>query len=184
MSIVLKNIDFTLDPSSISLAIKEVKDFRKQLEECIQELAAYLVSYGQEIARIELIEMDANFTGALIDEGILGFYDRQTHSGVIYSDKPYAMFVEFGTGFIGEISPHHPMEGETVGWAHDVNEHGIKGWWYPAPWGWWIPKKGKHAGTRMAWTQGMPSRPFMYNTLRQLEEIAEREGIEFFRNIV
>lgn len=182
MSVVLRSIDMTLTPASIGNAIKELSDFKSQLEQCLSELVGYLVSYGQEVARIELVEMEAEFTGALIEEGILGFYNKDEHCGVIYSDKPYAMFVEFGTGFAGLTAPHHPMEGE-VGWAHDVNNHAGVGWWYPAPWGLWIPKEGKHAGERMAWTMGMRSRPFMYNTLRELERIAESKGIDFFRNI-
>ena len=181
MSVHLKTISMTLDEASIDNAIKELADFRKQLEECLSELAKYLTDYGQEIARINLIEMDADFTGALIEEGIQGFYDNQSHSGVIYTDKPYAMFVEFGTGFVGEMSEHHPLQGSEIGWVHDVNDHGVDGWWYPAEWGWWIPTEGKRAGQRMAWTNGMPSRPFMDNTLRELEQIAEREGIDFFR---
>lgn len=183
MSVTLKNIDMSLSPASIDAAIKEIEDFQKELEERLSELASYLTSYGQEIARIQLVEMRAEFTGELIDEGILGYYDKQSHSGVIYTDKPYAMFVEFGTGFVGEMSEHHPLQGEAVGWVHDVNEHGPSGWWYPAPWGLWIPKKGKHKGQRMAWTAGMPSRPFMYNTMRELEKIAEKEGIDFFTSI-
>lgn len=179
MSVTLKNIDMTLDAESIAQAIKEVNDCKKQLQECLAELARYLTDYGQYVAKMELIAMDAEFTGALIDEGIKGFYDKGKHCGVIYSDKPYAMFVEFGTGFTGSVNSQHPLHGE-VGWEHDVNEHGIDGWWYPAPWGYWIPKEGKYAGQRMAWTNGMPSRPFMYNTLRELERIAEAEGIEFF----
>lgn len=183
MSVTLKTIEMTLDPASIDNAIHEVEDFRKQLEECLSELAKYLVDYGQYIAQLQLIEMDANFTGALIDEGIRGWYHKDQHCGVIYTNKPYAMFVEFGTGFVGEVSEHHPVQGEAVGWVHDVNEHGINGWWYPAPWGWWIPSEGKYAGKKMAWTNGMPSRPFMYNTLRELEKIAEEEGIDFFRTM-
>lgn len=181
MSYTLKNIDMSLSPESIDEAIEEIKKFRKELEDRLSELAEYLTSYGQEIARMQLVEMDAEFTGALMDEGILGYYDKDKHCGVIYTDKPYAMYVEFGTGYVGEMSPHHPLQGNGVGWVHDINEHGWQGWWYPAPWGWWIPKEGKHKGQPMAWTNGMPSRPFMYNTLRELEQIAEREGIEFFR---
>ena len=179
----LKHIDMTLDPASIERAIQEVEDFRKQLEECLAELAQYLIDYGQEIVRINLVDMDAAFTGDLIDNGIHGFYNRDQHCGAIYTNHWYAMFVEFGTGYIGEVSEQHPLHGE-VGWDHDVNSHGPDGWWYPAPWGWWIPKEGPHAGNRMAWTNGMPARPFMYNALRELERIAEAEGIDFFSGIM
>ena len=168
MSVVLKNIEFSLSEMSIENAISELQRFREDLVDRLSELAQYLISYGQEIARMQLVEMDAQFTGELIEEGIHGIYYKEQHCGAIYTDKWYAMFVEFGTGFVGEINPHHPLEGSEIGWVHDVNEHGPGGWWYPAPWGWWIPSKGKYKGQPMAWSQGMPARPFMYNTLREL----------------
>lgn len=179
MARLLKTITMTLDPASIDQAIKEIYDAKKQLEECLSELAKYLTDYGQEIARMELVAMDAEFTGELIDNGILGFYNEEEHCGAVYTDKWYAMYVEFGTGFEGDVNPHHPLQ-KKVGWAHDVHGHGSKGWWYPAPWGWWIPKKGPNAGKDMAWTRGMAARPFMYNTLIELERIARKEGIDFF----
>lgn len=178
MSVLLKSIDVTLD--EIDLAIKQIEDFQKQLEECMAELAQHLVEYGQEVARINLIEMDAVFSGELVENGIHGFYHKDQHCGAIYTDKWYAMYVEFGTGYVGENNPDHPLH-KTIGWKHDVHHHGAKGWWYPAPWGLWIPKYGPHKGEKMAWTQGMPSRPFMYNTMRELEMIAEKNGIDFFR---
>ena len=180
MSRTLKNIDMSLSPESIDAAIAEVKKFQKELEEQLSELARYLTNYGQYEASMQLVAMDAYFTGELSSEGIQAYYDKEHHCGVIYTDKPYAMYVEFGTGFVGEMSEHHPLQGTEIGWVHDINEHGPKGWWYPAPWGWWIPETGKHAGESMAWTDGMPSRPFMYNTLRTLERLAEEKGIDFF----
>ena len=182
MSTLLKSIDMTLDPASIANAISEINDFRNQLKERLSELAEYIVDYGQEIVRMNVVDMDAVFTGELADNGIHGFYHKEKHCGAIYTDKWYAMFVEFGTGFVGEVSEQHPLRGE-VGWKHDIKGHGEDGWWYPAPWGWWIPKQGTHAGKKMAWTNGMPSRPFMYNALRELEQIAETEGIDFFQGM-
>ena len=180
MSRLLKSITMTLDPESIENAIMEIEDAKAQLTECMEELIKYLIARGQEIARVNVVSMDAVFTGELAASGIHGIYFNSERCGVVYTDKWYAIYVEFGTGIVGKNSGSHPMAG-AFGWQHDVNGHGANGWWYPAEWGYWIPKKGTHAGQTMAWTAGMPVRPFMYNTLRELEEIAEREGIEFFR---
>lgn len=74
----------------------------------------------------------------------------------------YAVFVEFGTGVMGEESPH-PKAGEE-GWEYDVGGHGDSGWWYPTVEGDPNPtKKLTKQGSWVAWTAGMASRPFMYS---------------------
>ena len=179
MKKVLKTISFGLSTDSIDLALREIADFQKQLEECMMELIKYLVAYGQEVAKMNVYQMDAVFTGELADNGISGFYDTEKRCGVVYTDKPYAIFVEYGTGIVGAEGPKYPGK-KADGYEYDYHDHGHSGWWYPAEWGWWIPKEGKHAGELMAWTKGMPSRPFMYNTFRELERIAKEKGIDFF----
>ena len=63
--------------------------------------------------------------------------------------------MEYGTGVRGKNSPHpKPPEG----WIYDVNEHGEEGWWYMGDDG------------ELHWTRGMPSRPFMYDTAKELRE--------------
>ena len=177
---VLKTINMDLSAKSIQNAIREVEKFRKDLQNMCQELAQRLTAEGAEIARMQVVSMDAWFTGEL-EASIQGVYFAEEHCGVIYTDCPHALFVEFGTGIVGESGPQHPWNSEYE-WEHDTNGHGINGWWYPAPWGWWVPKKGKHAGETMAWTDGMVSRPFMYNTMVWIREAAEREGIRMFRD--
>jgi len=176
---ILKTINMDLSTKSIENAIREIRKFRKDLERMCEDLAKKLTMQGVEIAKMQVVSMDAWFTGEL-EESIQGVYFAEEHCGVIYTDCPHALFVEFGTGYAGEQGTQHPWHSDYE-WQHDVNEHGAKGWWYPAPFGWWVPKKGKHAGETMAWTQGMVSRPFMYNTMRWIEEAAEREGIRMFR---
>ena len=75
----------------------------------------------------------------------------------------YAVFVEYGTGIIGSQN-QHPNPARD-GWIYDVNKHGENGWWYPS--NSQDPNKNKYItedGTILAWTQGMRSRPFMYDT--------------------
>lgn len=173
--IILKNIEFTLDAKSIDKAIKEVNDLKNVLSVALSKLAERLTEDGQEMVRMTIAEMDAVDTGYMMADSIIGHYGPETHTGVIYSDAPYAIYVEFGTGYVGAVSEKHPMH-DTVGWEHDINSHGPEGWWYESGRGWWTPKKGRYAGKTMAWTAGMPARPFMYETLRELEIKAEKEG--------
>ena len=79
----------------------------------------------------------------------------------IYTACPWAKFVEFGTGIVGSENSH--PDTSIVGWKYDTNNHGEKGWHYFKDGAW-------------HWTQGMPSRPFMYNTaseLRSMNTIAD-----------
>lgn len=78
----------------------------------------------------------------------------------------YAMFIEYGTGVVGESSPH-PWASK-YGWEYDVNEHGESGWWYPTSKEDNNPTKyfSESSGIWKAWTRGQASRPFMYDTWR------------------
>jgi len=72
----------------------------------------------------------------------------------------YAMFVEYGTGIVGSENPH-----PTGRWNYDVNSHGESGWWYPTDSSDPNPsKKMNKNGNMVAWTKGVPSRPFLYDT--------------------
>lgn len=186
---VLKNISFSLSRSSIGNAIKEVKDLQKKLGPAIGELIRELSEKGVEIAQIEIASMGAVGTSALLDS-ISSRFDSGERVGQVFTMLDYAVFVEYGTGIVGENSPHPgindndwidvpgiTVNGETYD-TYNQNEHGSKGWWYPSPTGWYTPKDGvtNEEGLALAWTMGMPSRPFMYNTMRELEIYAEEMG--------
>lgn len=158
----------TLDKASIENAIKEVQLFESKLKPAMQCLIEYLASKGVEIAKAELIFFDdPPYQTGDLQNSIQ--YRMEGENGIItageglvdgYGAGSYAVYVEYGTGIYGA----------------DINNHGFEGWWYPAPWGWWTPKKGKHAGETMAWTVGMPARPFMGRTLLDLEDEARVSG--------
>ena len=168
--LVLKNITFTLDPKSIQRAVNQIKAVEKGLVKGLQELAKTLIEHGVVVAKMYVAQWGAIDSGTLVDS-IDGEYNESDHSGRIWTDCNYAVYVEFGTGIVGESMPH-PLSAE-LGVSYDKNGHGDAGWWYPSEEGWYQPKDG---GPLMAWTKGMPSRPFMYDTLRNLERIAEEEG--------
>lgn len=168
MGYTLLNIKMTLDPGSVANALREIQLFESRLKPAMDCLITYLAEKGVEIARAELIFFDdpAYQTGAL-SESVT--YHIENGDGVVtageglmdgYGTGSYAIYVEYGTGIFGA----------------DINNHGLNGWWYPAPWGWWTPATGKHAGEKMAWTLGMPPRPFMQNTLHDLEDEARVNG--------
>lgn len=80
------------------------------------------------------------------------------------SSSGYASFVEYGTGIIGSTNPHPKVPDD---WEYDVNNHGMSGWWYPTTESDPNPTKTKTKnGNFIAFTRGIPSRPFMYDTWR------------------
>lgn len=175
---VLKNISFTLTEGSLQDAIDEVNKLKDDLSEALAELARFITEEkGVEFAKMQIAQFPAIDTGELYNS-ITGTYNKSDHSGTIYSGAYYAVYVEFGTGIIGDANPH--PQAQVHGWEYDINGHGNAGWLYPEKDGpesnAWAPGGQKAAGVNMRWTRGMPARPFMYNTLRDLEREVEKEG--------
>lgn len=158
--IVLKNIDMTLDRASIAHAIQAIKDFRNQLSSAMTHLIETLTERGVEIARAELIMFwnPAYDSGALSES--LQAVMLNDKEGIITTGVMYAVFVEYGTGVVGSIQSHP----EPNGYDYDIHGHGVDGWVY------------RGSDGQFHWTAGMPARPFMYNTLRDLQEEAEAIG--------
>ena len=125
MSKILRHIDIDLTPESIKHAIHEIELLEKQLEEQMLDLVQALVSEGIEIAKMQVISMDALWTGYL-EQSIQGVFFREEGCGVIFSDVPQAMYVEYGTGIEGVITPY---EGDLKGYEPDAMKHGSNGWW-------------------------------------------------------
>ena len=163
MSQILKTININLFQSGeLGKASKAVVEFEKELKDGLYGLCETLLDEGVLVAKMEIMEMPAVDTGELLDSIEHGVFDRKSGFGIIKATAYYAIFVEYGTGMIGAMNPH-PEAGE-AGWDYDVNGRGEKGWIY---YGWDFKKH---------WTRGMPSRPFMYNTMMTLKDLAEQEG--------
>ena len=183
--IVLKNITFTLDDDSIQKAIDTVEKLKEKLADGLSELARKMTEeYGVRTAKMYIAEFSAIDSGTL-QGSINGQYVKSDHAGRIFTDVEYAVLVEYGTGIVGAQAPHpgigdpnwNGVSSTTVGEktysSYDQEGHGYSGWWYPSEKGWYRPKDG---GPLMAWTKGMPSRPYMYTTMLDIELEAEREG--------
>ncbi len=157
-------IKFKLDEAEIDRAIKEVMQFKKEFLRKCNELVAALTDYGVKVAKLKVAQLDAVYTGELMNS-IDGYYSPTYNVGIIKAGAYYAAYVEFGTGVVGSRSPHPNPDG----WAYDVNSHGDEGWVY------YDDETGN-----FRWTKGFKSRPFMYNTARQLEKDCERIAKEVF----
>lgn len=159
-----KVVNVPLTALGISRAIGEVERTKREILRRTEQLVQRLTEEGTEIARVRITELDAIYTGDLL-ASIEGFYDPQSHVGIVRANSPYAFYVEYGTGIVGAGSPHP----EPDGWVYDINGHGQEGWVY---------FNGNDQKFHL--TRGMRARPFMYNTLERLSDDCMRIAREVF----
>ena len=152
---VLKNIDMTLDPSSIAQAIRDIEEFADNLQYAMLSVANFLAKKGVSFVRIDLLRVDpkAYYTGELsrsIRYHSVGAVNEGSNEAYVYTDCEYAIHVEYGTGIYS---------------SNGVSKRNGEMWVY----------KNDRDG-KFYTTIGMPPRPFMHNALRALEAAAENEG--------
>ncbi len=157
-------ISCTLDTNDIKRAVNELKAYKAQFLERCNQLVEALTDYGVEVAKVQVSQLDAVYTGELMNS-IEGYFSPTTQVGIIKAGAYYAAYVEFGTGVVGSRSPHPNPQG----WQYDVNAHGDEGWVY------YDDDSGK-----FRWTKGFKSRPFMYNTAREIEKNCAKIAKEVF----
>lgn len=148
-----------LSARSFRQLARNIRDYRKSLQDKCEEFAYRIAEEGVAIAQLKILGFDAVMTGELLDSMNLEAGDIVSNGATyyIYTDCDWASFVEFGTGVIGSENPH-PETG-LANWKYDVNNHGESGWWYFNDGEW-------------HWTKGMPSRPFMYETGQDLRDMS------------
>ena len=139
---------------------RDIENYKNSLTYKCQIFVQRLAEIGVEIARVQIAELDAVFTSELL-QSVHSEYGGVIKNGGIYfvvADSEHAIFVEMGTGIIGAQSPYPGKlpamyaQGKTI--HHTKN--GKYGWFYQDDNGDWY------------FTEGMPSRPFMYNTTLEL----------------
>jgi hypothetical protein len=159
----LKVIQVKLNPESVDNAIKELNQYRAEVESKSRQLVQRLLDLGVDIARAKVVAMDAYYTGQLLS-GVGGYYSPTLNAGWVKVTSDHAAFVEFGTGVVGQAMPH--PNGECLSkasWSYASGAHifttkdGVPGWYYPTDDG----------GYRF--TSGQESRPFMYETALVLQ---------------
>lgn len=163
---------------SIEDAIKGLQSYQDYLTYKCQLLAEKLAQRGVEIARVQVAELDAIFTTELLSS-IHSEYKGSVKGGGVWAvvaDSSHAVFVEFGTGVIGKAQPYKGTLPEGVTWEYASGKtirqlaDGRYGWFYKGKDGNWY------------FTEGMPSRPFMYNTANELRSIVISTAKEVFKD--
>lgn len=145
------------------MAIRRLNEYKKEVETKTVRLLEVLTNQGVEIARAKVVELDAVDTGDLMSS-ITAYVSPLLNLGVIKVTNDHAVFIEFGTGPIGAASSHPTGMGTYRG-----N-------------GWYTKADGKDMFSKYGWTpielsngdiiyytEGQPSKPFMWQTAKELE---------------
>lgn len=171
----MRTITVDLNKSNgIKNAIKELKQYKKQIETNTRLLVQKLTNEGANIAKIKIVNMGAYYSGALLS-GVEGYYSPSLNAGFVKVTSDHVAFVEFGTGVVGQNNPHRNGEYlSKAAWEYAsgtkifTTQDGRVGWIYPT----------KDGGFRF--TEGMESRPFMYETALELESKFKQFAKEVF----
>lgn len=171
----MTKISVKLSTKGIDKAIKELKEYKKSILKKSQVIIEKLGDYGLQVCRTKVVEMDISDTGRLLST-VAGYYNPETNSGFITVDCDYAVFVEFGTGTRGIDKPYPAGEiMAEVGYQYMGGTKyvtlldGRIGWYYPTEDGRW------------KFTEGLPSRPFMYETALDMRRYLDNLVKEVFR---
>jgi hypothetical protein len=170
----VKTIKVKLDPKSVASAIKELQEYKKEVETKTRLLVERLTDFGAEIARVKIVGMGAYYSGELLS-GVDGYYSPSLNAGFVRVTNDHVAFVEFGTGVVGQANPHRNGEYlSKAAWQYATGpkifttQEGRVGWIYPTDDG----------GFRF--TEGMAGRPFMYETALELQREFPRIAKEVF----
>ena len=162
------------EKDSIKKGINKLKRYRIRIQKKTALLIQKLTDYGAEIVRVKIVNMGAYYSGELLS-GVSGYYSPSLNAGFVKVTSDHVAFVEFGTGIKGQNNPHKNAEYLSLAaWKYAsgpkifTTKDGRVGWIYPTDDG----------GFRF--TEGMESRPFMYETAVQLQSDLQKITKEVF----
>lgn len=165
------------------LSVNGIENLKKKLlnyknnilQQKVDLLAKTLAERGVEIAQVNVAKLDAIFTGELINSIHIDYGSSTKGTAIFYvvADSDHAAFVEFGTGQIGKEAPYPYPLPDGVMWEYNTGKTIFE--ISPGQYGWFYPRDGK-----WYFTQGMPSRPFMYETSLELMQMVVNTAKEVF----
>lgn len=156
-----------IDLNNITASMHKIPQIQRAIQLGIDDAFEEI----QEIAEMKVLE---NLDKYGLSQSMLNYdirvYRDSNDSLVVAVLTDYAKYVEYGTGLVGASSPHP----RPLNWSYASGEHSSKGK------GWWYPtderdtnrtKKMGSGGDLIAFTEGMPSRPFIYDTWVYLRQV-------------
>lgn len=162
------------EKGSLGKGLRKLRAYKRRVENNTRLLVQRLTDYGADIVRIKIVNMGAYYSGELLS-GVSGYYSSSLNAGLIRVTSDHVAFVEFGTGVKGQNNPHKNGEYlSKASWDYAsgakifTTKDGRVGWIYPTDDG----------GFRF--TEGMESRPFMYETALEIQRDLEKITREVF----
>ena len=162
------------EPGGIGKATRKLHAYKRRIQQNASLLVRKLTDEGASIVRIKIVNMGAYYSGELLS-GVDGYFSPSLNVGFVRVTSDHVAFVEFGTGVKGQNSPHKNGEYlSKAAWQYAsgakifTTKDGRVGWIYPTDDG----------GFRF--TEGMESRPFMYETALELQREFPRIAKEVF----
>lgn len=160
-----------LSYDGIGKLIDDLTEYKKSLDDKCNEIVRQLEEMGIEKAK-SLCPVDKGDAR----DSIVGYMDEEAHTATIVAGS-HCIYIEFGTGVVGGASQHPSQEWIAfMSWAYGsggtifTTKDGRTGWYYPADDGTW------------RFTEGMPSRPFMYETVQYLKSQRRKVAEGVFRD--
>lgn len=146
------------------------KEFYRKLDDLkanVDKVAEQAVLAGAEKIRKQAVLLAPVDIGELKQSiKTMSKRDGKDVKGIVYTNKEYAPYVEFGTGPIGEDSDHSDVSPDIA------LSYSQKGWSYLDEEGNWIH------------TRGQPAHPFMYPAARDTKDIAIKAASNTFANAI
>lgn len=147
----------------MSLSLDSIEEYKEFLEKYSSKLPQVAINI---VNRVSEVGLEDNHKSTTI---ITASNDGNKITGGIKTNDEGETYAEFGTGIVGQGSPHTADYLEKSGWKYDVNEHGEKGWVY-------FKDGGYH------WTKGIPANRKFANASKRMEEKFREIASEEFRN--
>lgn len=166
-----KKITIGLSAKEFREAARQIERYKEELTRKVELFVHRLADEGVKLAKIKIMQYPAIDTGELLNsiKNEPGAVITNGSQWIVYTGCKWAPYVEFGTGVVGAQNPH--PDTSIADWKYDVNGHGEAGWLYS--------KEGENE-IETHWTKGMPSRPFMYETARDLRRLIPKIAKEVF----
>ena len=157
--------------NGIKNAIKELQQYKNDLNLRVQQLLQQFVNRGIEIAKAKVVSYKIIHDNNL-SSSINGFVTGNV--GFIKVDDENAVFFEFGTGPRGASSPH-PLGSsyKSSGWLTKADGKPMDTLYNWKPLG--------TDGDTYFYTEGQAAKPFMYDTARELRQRVREIAMEVFR---
>ena len=169
------NIDLN-NPSSYIKSERQLLNMLRTLEIGIDNAVDNAMREIASLARIELLKQLTLYglgDSTFVERTNINFFPNGFELRV---DSDHAVFVEFGTGVVGQSSPFKGDTKEVSShgtWVYATN--GKEGWWYPSE-----EEVSEYSvydeskGIYFNFTRGQESRPFTYNTYLYTMRIAPK----------